>query len=82
MLTADKAPMTRDEQNSLQAKFDCLTDPQKDRLVLWSIQYDQSLRDILRTLRPDYFGDSYAGLVGMLPCGLYGCLHPTGSVHT
>lgn len=67
--------------------WELVTDAQRARLALWSIDTGRDVLSLLRDMRPIVEqvrdGSQECNLIGKLPhCGLFGCLAPDGSTHT
>lgn len=84
-----RAPLFRSSGETLEIDSDVLSllsDAQLAQLAMLSLQLGQPVEQLLRTMRPiaeQEGGSTAVSLLGILPhCGLYGCLHSSGTFHT
>lgn len=82
-----RAPLLDSDGNISDVHWPLISDAQWRRLARWSVDTGKDVLSILRESRfmieQDRDDSDDCNLLGMLPnCGLYGCLHHTGSTHT
>jgi len=82
-----RLPLFRQDQSIDSDAWGLVSDAQRARLALWSIDTGRDVLSLLQEMRPIVEqvqdGSQECNLVGKLPhCNLYGCLASDGSTHT